>query len=88
MDETGLNFRQKPLRSLAKKAAPGVKQNKERITLAITTNSTGSERLRLLVINKSARPRCFGKTFNPADYVDFHSNSKAWMNSKVRPQES
>lgn len=85
MDETGLFFRQKPLRSLAKEAAPGNKMNKERITVALTANSTGSERLRLLIINKSARPRCFGKTFKPASFVDYHSNSKAWMNGEVSP---
>lgn len=83
MDETSLNFRQKPLRSLAKEAAPGVKQNKEQITVALTTNSTGTEHPRLPVINKPARPRCFGKIFKPTDHVDYCSNSTAWMNGQV-----
>ena len=30
------------------------------------------------MIGKSTKPRCF-KNFNPAFYVDYENNKKAWM---------
>lgn len=56
----------------------GGKRSKERITLLLTTNATGTDKLKALVIGKSAKPRCFkGIKSLP---VEYHSNKKAWMN--------
>ncbi|KAL5510691.1 hypothetical protein EMCRGX_G006284 [Ephydatia muelleri] len=59
----------------------GFKKTKDSITAGLAVNSTGGERLKPIVIHKSKRPRCFGKTFNPDSVVSYHSNKKAWMRS-------
>jgi len=82
MDETGLVFRAQPTRTLAKGTTSGGKVNKERITIGLTCNASGTEKLRPLVINKAKRPRCFTKAFNPNDHVDYF-NQKAWMTGQV-----
>ena len=61
----------------------GKKKQKERITVALCSNATGTDKLVPLVIGKSARPRCFGKTFDPSVYVKYTHNKKAWMTSAV-----
>lgn len=83
MDETGLFFRMTPDRSLTTPAyTKGTKKNKDRITVALCTNSDGTDKLRPLVIGKSEKPRCF-KTFNHKLYVDYAFNKKAWMTGSV-----
>jgi hypothetical protein len=64
-------------------ARRGFKRSKDRITLVFCANVTGSVRLRLTVINKSASPRAFGRT-DPNTVCDWYSNKKAWMNREVR----
>ena len=46
-------------------ACHGGKQAKDRLIVLVATNATGSEKLPLLAIGKSANPRCFKniKTF-------------------------
>jgi hypothetical protein len=36
-----------------------------------------------VVIGKSARPRCFGKEFNPNMILPYYNNTKAWMTASV-----
>lgn len=83
MDETGLLYRTRPNRSLAKSAISGGKVSKERMTVCLTTNCDGSDKLRPLIIWKYKKPRCFGRTFDPQNHVDFFNNQKAWMTSEV-----
>lgn len=78
-DEFGLFFKLLPDKSLVlpKETCHGGKLSKERLTVLVGANADGSEKLDLLVIGKSKKPRCFKniKTF-PCEY----SNSKkAWM---------
>lgn len=47
IDETGLFWRQMPNGGLSTKGSPGYKKDKSRITVAVTTNATGSDRLPL-----------------------------------------
>lgn len=61
MDETGLFYRlvtDKTLNFKGRKCQGG-KQSKERITLALTANMDGSDKLTPLVIGKFRNPRCF-----------------------------
>ncbi|GFT97592.1 jerky protein homolog-like [Trichonephila clavipes] len=61
-DETGLNFRALPKKSLAsqdEKSAPGYKMSKDRVTLMACSNAFGNHKLPLMVIGKSAKPRAF-----------------------------
>ena len=55
---------------------------KERITIALTTNADGSTKLPPFVIHKYARPRAFTRRniSNPDNLgILWNSNSKAWM---------
>ena len=82
-DETGLFYRCLPDKTLAFKGEKchGGKHSKERITLLLAANMNGSEKIKPLLIGKSAKPRCFrGINWLP---VDYKSNSKAWMTSAL-----
>ena len=61
-DETGINWRALPRKSLASRreqSAPGFKVSKERITAMVCANASGEHKVKLLVIGKSKKPRCF-----------------------------
>ena len=63
-DETGLYHKSLPSKTLAffdEKSPSGLKENKERVTIMNCANATGSHKIPLLLIGKSARPRCFAK---------------------------
>uniref|UniRef100_A0A8C4QQL2 HTH CENPB-type domain-containing protein n=1 Tax=Eptatretus burgeri TaxID=7764 RepID=A0A8C4QQL2_EPTBU len=78
-DETGLLFRTLPDRSLVKKdACIGGKDAKNHITVLLACSATG-EKLRPLVIGKSAKPRCMRRYFMSTLPVTYHSNRKACM---------
>ncbi|UYV63589.1 hypothetical protein LAZ67_2004890 [Cordylochernes scorpioides] len=83
-DETGLFFQLIPDRTLAHKDenCRGVKRMKQRITVLLCCNSTGTDKRRLLIIGKSAKPRCF-RNFSPHFYCTYTSNSKPWMTSSI-----
>jgi DDE superfamily endonuclease len=86
MDETGLNWRQLPSRTLSTKRKAGSKLNKERVTLALGCNATGTEKLVPLAIGKAQKPRCFPKgDFNVRTKIglEYFWNKSAWMLSSV-----
>ena len=60
-DETALFFQLLPSKTYTYKGDPchGGKNSKQRLTLMIGTNMDGSEKLPILAIGKSAKPRCF-----------------------------
>ena len=65
MDENGLFFRMQAGHSLATKQLEGRKQDKERITLVLCCNASGTHKLPLWVVGKFEKPRClkmFAKT--------------------------
>ena len=81
-DETGLFFKCLPDRTHAFKdeMCAGGKRAKDRISVLVTASMTG-EKLPLLVIGKSAKPRCFkGLKKLPLNY---RFNKKAWMTSEI-----
>ncbi len=85
-DESGLNYRMLPTKTLASKeeiSAPGAKKNKERITIMACSNASGAHRLPLMVIGKSARPRALNK-INPKNIPVYYKNQRsAWMNTDL-----
>ncbi|KAE8957317.1 hypothetical protein PR001_g31417, partial [Phytophthora rubi] len=83
MDETGLNYKAAPTRSICTSKMPGVKKDKTRITLALTTNADGSDSLPALFIGRAVKPRCFGKKTAEQHGFLYRKTNKAWMNSKV-----
>ncbi|CAF2117994.1 unnamed protein product [Rotaria magnacalcarata] len=60
-DETGLFYRATPDHSLvlSKEECKGGKKSKERLTVLLCSNLTGTEKLKPVVIGRSQRPRCF-----------------------------
>lgn len=82
-DETGLFFKCLPDRSMCFKGEKchGGKSSKERITLLLAANMDGSEKLKPLMIGKSAKPRCF-KNINSFPMA-YRANKKAWMTSDL-----
>lgn len=86
IDETGLNFKMLPEKTLASSSeasAPGLKKIKERLTVAVCSNATGTHKMPLFVIGKSAKPRAF-KNVNPSSLpVYYQSQRSAWMDSKL-----
>lgn len=57
----------------------GGKKSKERITVLVGANASGTEKLPLFVIGKSKKPRCFKNARIPVEYA---ANKKAWMTGK------
>jgi len=80
-DETGLFFKCLPTHTLGFKneRCHGGKGSKERVTLLLAANMDGSEKLKPVMIGKSAKPRCFKgiKSFP----MHYRANIKAWMTS-------
>ncbi|XP_050303768.1 tigger transposable element-derived protein 4-like [Anthonomus grandis grandis] len=80
-DETGLFYKLTPDKTLRFKGetCTGGKLSKERITVLVATNMTGSDKPKLIVIGKSRNPRCF-KHIKTLPVV-YKSNKKTWMTS-------
>jgi hypothetical protein len=82
-DETALFYRMEPDRTLASKRISGRKEDKERLTVALCSNATGSDKLIPLVIGKYQNPRCF-KNINLRNVgVKYTFNKKAWMTALI-----
>lgn len=82
-DETGLFFRLLPDKTLEFKGVDchGGKNSKEGVTVMVCSNMSGNEKLPLLVIGKSKKPRCFkGIKALPTAY---EANKKAWITSEL-----
>ncbi|XP_051174284.1 jerky protein homolog-like [Leptopilina boulardi] len=82
-DETGLNWKLLPSKSLASRqenSAPGRKSSIERVTILVCANASGSHRMPLLLIGKSKKPRCFKNIKIPLIYKNQKS---AWMDTKI-----
>ncbi|XP_051161312.1 jerky protein homolog-like isoform X2 [Leptopilina boulardi] len=83
-DETGLQYRSLPDKTLVlsnEEEVAGRKPMKERLTIMVCANATGSHRIPLLVIGKSAKPRCFKK--NQQLPLNYTNQKKAWMNAQI-----
>jgi len=65
MDETSLNYCLLPRQSYVHKSASGARgtknmKSKDRVTLYVATNSTGTHKVPLAMIGNSKKPRCLG----------------------------
>jgi hypothetical protein len=83
MDETSLFWKVTPDRTLATKAGSGGKKAKDRITLALTVNGDGSEKLETWVIGKSKNPRCFKNINRQLLRVQYRWNKSKWMTGLI-----
>lgn len=85
-DETGLNFKMMPSKTLASRTeagAPGYKKSKERITLLACSNSSGRHKLPIMCIGKSAKPRAFKHISSSTLPVYYRHQKSAWMDSNL-----
>ena len=83
IDETGYYQRIKPDRSLSTFEESGRKKDKARITVNLTCNSTGTDRLSLWFIRKAKRPNYFrAKRLEGLETlgVFWRYNNTTWMN--------
>ena len=82
-DETGLYWRLLPdkTHAVSGETCTGGKMSKERVTILVCANMSGSEKLPLLAIGKFKKPRCFrGVTCLP---VEYEANRNAWMTAAI-----
>ncbi|KAK3894001.1 hypothetical protein Pcinc_002209 [Petrolisthes cinctipes] len=83
-DETGLYWKRSPSSTFihkAEKQAPSVKMAKDRISVLFTCNSTGTHRMKPLIIYKFKKPRAYkGADMNKLDGIYWASNPKGYMN--------
>ena len=82
LDETGLFWQLLPNKTMTFRGqrCTGGKKSKQRITLLVGANMSGSEKLPLLAIGNSKRPRAFKNKEIP---VKYEANSKAWMTAEL-----
>jgi hypothetical protein len=78
MDETALFYKTPPNKTLCTNAVKGQKMAKDRITVALCANASGTVKLQPFIIGKSKNPRAF-KGFEWQKMVSYSSNKKAWM---------
>ncbi|KAF0764946.1 hypothetical protein AaE_003022, partial [Aphanomyces astaci] len=83
MDETSFFYCLSPHRSITRNRVPGTKKSKKRITLALTTNATGTDMIDPLFIGTAAKPRCFSGATGADLGFDYQSSKKAWMNGVI-----
>ena len=84
-DESGLFFKVLPDRTLNHKGrrCTGGKLSKERVTILLRTNATGTHKVKPLVIGRSENPRCFRGVRKSLLPVSFHHNKNSWMTRVV-----
>jgi hypothetical protein len=82
IDESAYYWKLKPDRSLSTFEAKGEKKAKARITVALTCNAIGTDKLPPWFIGSAIRPNCFRNEriigLEPLGAV-WRSNTKAWM---------
>lgn len=85
-DEAGLNFHLLPDKTLAgtfEKSADGRKASKERVTVNVCSNATGTVKLPLQLIGKAKKPCCFKHVNMELLPVQYHGQSNAWMSCEI-----
>ena len=83
MDETGLNWKRTPDRTLATQSYSGTKKSKDRITIVLTSNTDSSKKFTPWVIGKSENPRCFRKINRQNLGVIYRFNNTKWMTGQI-----
>ena len=82
-DECALFHRLEPDKTLATKRLSGRKKNKERVTIGLCSNATGTDKLNPIVIGKCKNPRCF-KNKNIKNFgISYTYNGTAWMTAAI-----
>jgi hypothetical protein len=83
MDETAMYYCKAPDRTISPNPVFGRKKSKKRMTVAVTTNADGSEKLPLLFVGSARQPRCFNKSSPEQLGISYSSTSKGWMTREL-----
>lgn len=86
VDETGLFWKRMPSRtfiSREEKCAPGFKAAKDRLTLLLGCNATGSFKLKPMLVYHSQTPRAMKGISKSALPVIWEANKKAWVTTEI-----
>ena len=83
MDETGLFWKMIPSRSLSSQSQPGLKKDKPRISIALATNATGTDRIPLWFVGQARTPRALRNISVSTMGGQWRWNKKAWMNTAI-----
>jgi hypothetical protein len=82
MDETAYFYNLAPDKTIARRQIEGAKKDKIRLTIALTCNTTGTDRFELLILGHAEKPRCFKKKTARELGFYYMSNTKAWMTAQ------
>lgn len=82
-DETGLFWKMKPSRTISNGPVSGTKQSKDRVTVLLTCNASGTEKLCPLFIHKYENPRALKNINKKSLPVDYYWNKKSWMQVSI-----
>ena len=82
-DETALFYQAQPTRTFSSVPMNGTKISKQRVTIGLCCNFTGTYKCTPVLINKSKKPKSFKYGFNPNMYVEYYYNKKAWMTQEL-----
>src|SRR5438128_7889369 len=78
-----LHWQLEPDRSLATRSLTGTKKSKNRVTILLTCNASGTEKLRPLFIHKHKTPRPLRGIDRSSLAVEYYWNSTAWMQTSI-----
>lgn len=79
MDETGLYYCLAPNRTIASGKVSGFKKVKTRMSIALASNATGTDKRPLLFIGTSRKPKCCGRKTPRELGFQYYYNKNAWM---------
>jgi hypothetical protein len=82
-DETALFWRLEPCKTIAHTPILGKKRSKERVSILVTCNASGDEKLPLVFIHKYETPRALIGIEKKSLPVWYYWNSKAWMQRSI-----
>jgi len=82
-DETALYWKLEPRKSLARGPVTGVKKPKDRITIMLACNLTGTHKLPAVFIHKYKTPRCILNIDKKTLPVLYYWNNSAWMQRSI-----
>lgn len=82
-DESALFYRLPPNKTLATIQLRGRKKVKARVTIALCSNASGSEKMKMLVIGSAKSPRCFKGIAVAKKAVEYFASPMAWMNTTI-----
>ena len=82
-DETALYWKLEPSKTLARHAIPETQKLKDRVTIMLACNATGTSKLMPIFIHKYKNPRCMDNIKHSDLPVHYYWNSSAWMQGSI-----